>query len=205
MAMTGAVGAVYVTSGVSVTFTDEATTKNATYTRYKITNVAKRYWDDTSAITVKKNGVVQSSGFTIEMAGGVIEFTTPLIVTDVVLVSGKYFNAVQCASMFNWKVDFDVELKDTTTFASAGWKEQMAVTKGWSASAEGYWADGTFFNALGTNVIVVLYLNSSTDARYEGYVILKKCSVDVPVDDIVKESLDLDGDGKLYFRDGVTV
>lgn len=201
MAQTGAVGAIYFAGGTSTAFTDQATTALTGYKRYRITNNTMRYWDDTQAVTVKKNGVVQTSGFTIEYAGGYIEFTNALLGTDVVLVSGKYFTPTQCASVFNWKLDFDVELKDTTTFASGGWKEQLAVTKGWSASAEGYWADGTFFNNLGNNLIVVLYVDSTSDKRYEGYTYLKKCSVDVPVDDIVKESIDFEGDGRLCYHD----
>lgn len=202
MPIAGKIGAVYRTDGnPSVAFTNEAMTANATYTRYAIANNAKKYWDDTVSIVVKKNGTVVSAGYTVEYPGGVVVFQTPLISTDVVTASGNYFNVVQCATFFNWKIDINLDLKETTTFASNGWKEQTAVTKSWSASAEGYWCDSTFIGLLGKNIIIALYVDSTSNKRYEGYMYLKKNSITTAVDDVVKESCDIEGDGPLYYHD----
>lgn len=201
MALSGKIGAVYKADGVSTTFTDDPTTADAAYKRYRITNQAKRYWDDSVAMTVKKNGVTQSVGFTLEYAGGVVVWSSALINTDVVLVSGKYLTITQLATFFDWKLDIDADLKDVTTFASNGWKEQMPVINGWSASAEGYWADGSFLALMGTRIILALYVDYSGADRYEGYIILKKNSIEEPVDDVVKESVDIQGTGPLYFHD----
>lgn len=202
MSVSGKVGAVYRTDGnPSVAFTGEATNANATYTRYVIANAAKRFWDDSVPPVVKKNGTVVSSGYSIEYAGGVVVFTSPLLGTDAVTVGGNYFSIVQCATMFNWKADINQDLKEVTTFASQGWKEQIATVKSWSASSEGYWADGTFAGLLGKNIAIVLYVDYSGNKRYEGYMYLKKNSVNTAVDDVVKESLDIEGDGPLYYHD----
>ena len=198
----GKVGAVYRTDGnASVAFTNEATNTNATYTRYDIANNSKQYWDDSVNIVVKKNGTVVSSGYIVEYPGGVIVFQTPLTNTDVVTVSGNYFNVVQCATFFNWKLDINLDLKEVTTFASNGWKEQLSTIKSWSSSAEGYWADGTFAGLLGKNIVIVLYVDSTSNKRYEGYMYLKKNSITEAVDDVVKESCDIEGDGPLYYHD----
>lgn len=201
MSIAGKLGAVYRSDGVSAAFTDEATTKNASYTRYSITSVAKRFWDDTAAIVVKKNGATITSGFTIEYAGGVIVFGVALLGADVITVSGKYFNIAQCATFFNWKLDANLDLKEVTTFASNGWKEQLATMKSWSTSAEGYWADGTFAGLLGVSIIISLFVDTTTNKRYEGYIYLKKNSITEPVDDVVKESVDIEGDGPLYYHE----
>jgi len=201
MALIGKVGAIYIADGTSTAFTDEATTKDASNTIYYITNRTKRYWDDSYPITVKKNGITITSGFIIHHAGGYIIFDTANSGSDVITVSGKYYTPTQCATFFNWKVDIEQDLKEVTTFASNGWKEQIPAVIGWSASAEGYWADSTFFDRLGSRFIVSLYVDSTTNKVYEGYTIIKKCSVDTPCDDVVKESIDFEGTGILVYHE----
>ena len=78
MAIAGKLGAIYVqtdrqavacdfigfdanSAGV-FDFTDEATTANDDYTRYNITDQAKRYWIPTYQVTVKKNGSTITTG-----------------------------------------------------------------------------------------------------------------------------------------------
>jgi len=197
----GKLGAVYRANGVSVAMTNEATNSSAGYTKYTIASTTKRYIDDSVSVTVKKNGVTVTSGYIIEYAGGVVVFSTPLINTDVVTVSGNYFNIVQCATFFNWKIDFETELKDVTTFASGGWKEVQPTIKGWNGNCEGYWCDGTFISLLGQRMILVLYIDNSTNKRYEGYVYFKKNSITQPTNDVVKESVELLGDDPLYYHE----
>ena len=203
MAIAGKVGAVYIATGTSVSFTDEATTASSDYKRYTISNTAKRFWDKSAAITVKKNGTTVTSGYTIEYAGGVIVFTTALAPTYVVTVSGKYIPLTQVATLFNWKLDLENELKEVTTFNSNGWVELLPTNNKFTVSAEGYWADATFFNQLGNEIGIQLFVDSGTNKyRYEGFVIVNKSSIDTPVDDIVKESIEFAGTGPLYFHQG---
>ena len=103
MPIAGKLGAVYRTDGnASTAFTTEATTSNATYTRYSITNSAKRFWDDAVSVTVKKNGTTITTGFTIEYAGGVVVFTTPNLNTDVITVSGSRIVAMSFCEPRSW-------------------------------------------------------------------------------------------------------
>lgn len=197
----GKLGSVSRMSGSATTFTDEAMTKNADYTRYKITDYTKRFWDDGSALTVKKNGGAITTGFNVEYPGGELLFSPALIVTDVITVSGKYFTPVQCATFFEWKADVSADMKDVTTFASNGWEEQIPIKKNFSASAEGYWADATFLGLLGTRVAISLFVDTVGKDRYEGYVNFKKNSITQPSDDVVKESIDFQGTGQLYWHE----
>jgi hypothetical protein len=199
--LVGNVGAIYKTYGTSTTFTDEATTANGDKTRYTISDSAKRYWDDSSAIVVKKNTVVQTTGFHIEYPGGVVVFDSALT-SEVITVSGKYFTVEQCAGFFNWKLDPKNELKDVTVFGDT-WKKQEVTLKGWSASAEGYWADETYLTLLGTKVILVLYVDSGASLRrYEGYILNSGSSINAANDDVVKQSVSFEGSGELYYREG---
>jgi len=207
MALSGKVAAVYQqTAAAGVAFTDQATTDiGGTHTRYQITDTAKRYWDPTQTVTVKKNGVIQSSGFTIEHLSGFVVFSSALLATDVVTVSGTALTVSQIAGMFNWKLDAEQDLADVTTFASGGWKEFTPLLAGFSGSAEAYWVNGDQFNLLSTkdDVILVLYVDSGASLRrYEMFGHIKKNSISVPVNEVIKESIEFQGDGKLFYREG---
>lgn len=202
MAIAGKVGAVYRTTGeASVAFTDEATIGNTTHKRYSIANAAKRFWDTGTAPTVKVNGETVTSGYTIEYAGGVVVFEAALLQTDTVTVSGKNYAIEQCATLFDWKLDAETNLKTVTTFASNGWEEQHPVSKGWSAGFNGYWADESFAGLLGKQIAVSLFIDATTNKRYEGYVYLKKNGIEEKVDDVVKESVEITGTGTLYYHE----
>lgn len=203
MAMAGTVGAVYRSSGTPTAFVDAATTANATYTRYTITDAAKRYLDKSQAVTVKKNGVIQTAGFKIEYSGGVVVFDAALQPTDVVTVSGSALTVAEVAGFFGWKLNPELDLQDTTAFSDAPWKAFTALLKGWSVEAEWYWANADFFTALGTEVILVLYTDDgASKKRYEGYVVITKASPEVPAAGVIKESISFTGQGELYYREG---
>ena len=206
MALSGKVAAVYQqTTAAGAAFVDEATTPDATYTRYQITNTAYRYWDRTEPVTVKKNGVIQTSGFTLEYLSGYVVFAAALLSTDVVTVSGTALNVAQVAGMFNWKLDIEQVLAETTTFADGGWKTFAPLLRGFSGSAEAYWANSDQFNLLTSkdDVILILYVDSGTSKRrYEMFAQLVKNGINVPVNEFIKESIDFTGDGSLYYREG---
>ncbi|MDA8212160.1 MAG: hypothetical protein M0021_09825 [Clostridia bacterium] len=203
MALQGKLGAVYVqTSAAPVAFVDEATTADAAKKRYTITNTAKRYWDKNTAVTVKKDAVVQTTGFTIEYAGGVVVFDTALT-TEVITVSGSSLTVAQSGGFFNWSADMGADMSDITTFMSSGWKEFQSALKEWSGSAEAYWGDSSFFDKLGTEVVVVLYADSgAAKYRFEGFAIITGDGIEANVDDVVQEGIDFQGVGPLYYHEG---
>lgn len=203
MAIAGKVGAVYVSdvNTAPVSFTDQATTKDATLKRYQVTNATYRYWPLDANITVKKNGTVITSGFTLERAGGYVVFDTALADTDVVTVSGTALTLVQCGGFFNWSIDAKAKAQDVTTYASNGWAENIVSVKNWSGKAEAYWGDKQFFDSLGNIIVVKLFIDSGASQRcFEGFAVISGDSVDNQVDSIVKESITFDGTGPLYMR-----
>ncbi|MBC7340889.1 MAG: hypothetical protein H5U02_00285 [Clostridia bacterium] len=203
MAIAGKVGAVYVSdvNTAPVSFTNQATTPDATYRRYQVTNPTYRYWPLDAAITVKKNDVVITTGFTLERAGGYVVFDAPLLDTDVVTVSGQALTLVQCGGFFNWSVDMEAEDAEATTFASGGWKEYISTVKGWSGSAEAYWGDDSFFKSLGEIIVVKLFVDSGASQKcLEGFALINSEGIETAVDELVKESIDFEGVGPLYFR-----
>lgn len=204
MAIKGTVGAVLASTGAAnAAFVDQATTADGTRTRYTINDVNLRYWDHNQPVTVKVNGVVQASGFRLEHIGGAVVFDVARAPEDVVTVSGEAKAVAQVGGLANWSVDGGADTQDVTTFQSAGWKEFVSGLREWSGSAEGFWGSRAFFDALGQEVIVVLYVDfGQAKARFEGLAIVTGDGVETPVDGLVQESVDLQGTGPLYYREG---
>jgi len=203
-AISGKVGAVYLqTDAAAQAFTTEAMTDVGAHTRYYIGNRAKAYWDKATAVIVYVGGVPASAtDYTIEYAGGYVEFAVSQG-ASAITVSGKYLTLAQAGGFFNWSLDLSMDIGDVTTFASGGWKQSLPTLKDWKASAEAFWQDETITDMLGTEVAVVFYVDVGANAfRYEGHGIVSSNAVEVAVDDIVNESVEIQGNGGLYYRAG---
>ncbi|GAB6157853.1 hypothetical protein JCM39194_10530 [Desulfotomaculum varum] len=204
MALSGSVGAVFIqTEDAPISFEDEPTVANESYTSYTIANEILRYWDKNSAVLVKVNGSPITQGFSVEYCGGVVVFQIPRSQEDVVTVSGMSLFVEQHGGFFNWSADLEMDTSDVTTFQSGGWKENLPTIKGFSASAEKYWGDAEFFSRLGQEVIVALYVNSSaSQRRYEGYGIISSDGIETAVEEVINETIEIQGTGPLYYREG---
>ncbi len=203
MAIVGKVGAVYVSDvdTAPVIFIDEPTTGDTARKRYQVTDADFRYWPLDEPTTVKVNNVVVASGFALERAGGVVEFAEALEVEDEVTVSGKALTVVQAGGFFNWSVDGDGDDADATTFESQGWKEFVRTLNGWSGSAEAYWGDERFSDALGKIIVVKLFVDAGQSQNcLEGFALISGDGVEAPVDGLVQETVDFTGTGPLYPR-----
>ena len=201
MALAGKLGAVYVqTDDAPVAFTDEATTANAARTRYTITDTTKRYWSKGTAVVVEVGGVAVTTGYTLEYAGGVVVFDVAQGVGAVVTVTGAYVALAEAGGFYNWSLEPSVDMQEKTAFQSSGWKEFESTVKGFTGSAEAFWGDDQFFTALGTEVIVALYLNEATGLRYEGYAVISGDGISTAVDELIQETVDFTGDGPICYR-----
>lgn len=203
MPIAGKIGAVFLqTEAAPVAFIKTATTANTERTRYTIDNEDKRYLDKDSPVTVYVNDIAVSSGFTVLHIGAVVVFASPLLLGDVVTVSGKSIAVAQAGGFFSWSAELSADTADVTTFESASWKENLTTIKGFSASAESYWADEMLSSRLGQEVIIALYLDTGANKkRYEGYAIILGDSIELSVDDVVNESIEFEGSGRLYYRE----
>lgn len=200
MAKAGKLGAIYKDTGAAaISMTDEATTADATFTRYTITNDVKRYWDKSQALTVEVDASPVTSGFTLEYPGGVVVFDSSQE-GSTVTVSGYYLTVSEVGGFYNWAIDEAMNVSDSTTFGDS-YKEFTATQLEFTGSAEAFWADDTYYSELGTEVILVFYVDEANDIRYEGYGTVTTDSVEVPADELVVESLELQGSGVLYYRE----
>lgn len=200
-AIAGKVGSIYMKTTASATATTgEAMTNSGDNTVYYITNTAKRYWDKNSSVTVYVDATPET-GVTIDYIGGRVTFDTPLTGVEVVTVDVSYWTVSELAGFYNWSLDLTQDLEDSTTFASAGWREFTPKLKGFTISAEAYWQDETFQDRLAEEVVVALYANEANDERYEGFAYITSDSVETPVDGLVQDSIEFTGNGELYYYD----
>ena len=201
MAITGMVGGVYV-SDVSippVPFLDVTTIADAGNKRFQVVDPALRYWPLDAAIIVKVDGVEVTTGFKLERAGGFVEFDKAS--GAMVTISGTALTLAQAGGFFNWSIDGDGDDAEATTFASQGWKEFVRTLNGWSGSAEAYWGDTRFFEALGKVVVVKLFVDAGpAQSCMEGFAIISGEGIEVPVEGLVQENIDFTGTGPLYIR-----
>ena len=197
-------GDYYLTSDTSIAFTDEATTASADYKRYTISDSGKVYWDKNATPIVEVDGVVVTSGYSIEYPGGVIVFDAAQESSAVATVSGKYITVEQLIGFFNWSLTVNNTTIDATSFTSGEWSEFVLATKNWEATAEKFWAStDDFSQRMGEDVIVVLYCDFGTaKTRFEGYAVIQSDEVSTPVNELVNDSISFKGFNGIYFRNG---
>lgn len=207
-AIQGYLGAVYVKTGASAAFTNQATTNvGGDLKTYEITDTTKRYWDTRQPVTVQTSpdGITWTTvttGFKIEYPGGRVVFNTAQAAGTQVRVSASAYTVSSIAAMFNWQMDIERDTEDTPTFGSA-WNDVTPLIPKASGSCEWYWADGQFFSRMGdSEMVFALYTNSTNKYRYEFYGTFTKSASKTPVDGVVTESLDFQSSGPIYYRVG---
>lgn len=178
-------------------------------TKYRISNASKRYWDKATPVVVQQStdggatwSTVPATDYTVAYVGGEVTFTTARPSGAQIRVSGAYYNVTQVGGFFEWSLDIERQVEDATTFESNGWSEGLPTLLSASGSASRYWATSNeFFSLLGQEVILVLYVDKTSNKRYEGYFRITTQSVETAVDSLIEESLDFQLTGELYYRE----
>ncbi|MBC7197044.1 MAG: hypothetical protein H5U39_07340, partial [Deferribacterales bacterium] len=168
MAFSGVGGSIYIASGTSVTFTDEAMTNQGDNKTYVITNSNKRFWDTSQTVTVKKNGSVISSGFTVQYPGGKVIFDVANAPTDTITVSGKYIPVSLLGEANEWSLDMGADTIEVNIFGTAV-KQYIPTMTGASGSLKHYWIDGSFLSALRLLLGFELRVNDTYKYQMYGY------------------------------------
>lgn len=102
--------------GTPTALTDEATTPDAQYKVYQITDPTKQVLDPTAPITVKKNGTTVTSGYTIDRLFGKVKFSSPLQPSDTVTITGQYLPMADAAQAYQFTLTSNVLGEESTVF-----------------------------------------------------------------------------------------
>lgn len=206
-ALAGYKASVYITSTPSLAFTNEAFTDAGDHKTYTITNSAKRYWDNTVALTVQTapDGVTWTTvttGFTVNFCGGVIVFTSAITgATPSVRVSGSYFPYSLFGDSKSVDLTISADVLDVTTFSSGGWKQKLGSLADATYKLSRWWVDSFFLNAINnkTRLVISTYSGANANQRYDAFAYIKSDGIKFDVKNAHDESIDFDVDGPITF------
>jgi hypothetical protein len=207
--------AVYVTSGTTATLTNEAmNSTDESFTAYEITNVEKRYLDESVAPVFEAdtagNGTFATITGTIQYVGGRIILAAPRGEEDVVrCASGKAFVRRKLLGASIAKLNSDNSLVETPLLGE-GFVRRIPVMKDFSFTCDAYMV---YTNETGEDchdvsammdrpLIVQMYVNTTSDERLEGIAYLESDDLNLENKGVVMHSLSFKGSGELYYREG---
>lgn len=196
----GHLGAVYTQTGSTTAMTNEACTEISP-TQYQITAITKRYWDVDASFIVNYNGVPTTVSYTLQYLGGYIDFASDPGAAAVT-VTGSYFTVSQVAGFFDWSIDATGELLDITDFGDAWRTYGHQNIKDFEVTANWYWGDSTFLTKLGSNFIVVCYVDTTGGSLkyYQCQTRVQGISPNCPVGEVIKETITFKGNGEFHYR-----
>ena len=106
-------------------------------------------WDNVavelSDIVSDYSAITQVKGVDYEVSPrGVITFTSAPSDSRNVKATYDYFAGyTTLGGFYNWSIDLTADALESTDFDSTGWRTFTAGLKGWTGSAERYWASGS--------------------------------------------------------------
>jgi hypothetical protein len=197
---------VYKGAKIHTDMTDEAMTDSGDGLRFRITNRAKRYWDDTHVFTVYDNGTpVAASGYTIEYPGGEVVFKTSKA-GRTITVTGGYFVIDKTYLLSSTDFSMKVQLEDATLYGDTAARNYPTLLSA-AFNEVGFHEDNTMFDRLGGKYIAVfsesgVYQAASIDSgrRFEFYARLASNKIQAGAKGLLRDTLALINEGNVYYR-----
>lgn len=204
----GTLGAIHMFSGAPVSVSSEVLIDSGDHRRYLVADQETSYWAiDGYGLNIYVDDVIVTTGFEVEYAGGNVIFAVSQG-ASVIKADYTYYPVAEVGGFFNYKLSIVKEEKDTTCFiedteTDFGWSTCKTGLGSWSVSAEKYYLNENMFSLLTaeTKFVLVMYIDTVSKIRYEGYVHAFKLDINNNLKDIISESLEFKGYGKIYFRD----
>src|SRR6056297_270606 len=202
MATAGKVGAVYApieTDGtIDTSTTTDTFSGDDTTTTFQLTNE----YITKNSVTVTVGGS-PTKAYDLNRITGELEFdTAPVSGTDNITVDYTHLNGIeQVGGFFEWTVDEEAGLEESPEFGDSVVTHTQTL-ESWSGSADMYFGvDDRFDGWVGERVVLAFYIDDTagTLQRFEGWGIIGTKSTTVPVDGLVEQSIDLEGQSKLVY------
>lgn len=205
MATAGKVGAVYApieTNGtIDTTTTTDTFSGDGTTTTFNLTNE----YITKGSVTVNIGGSPTQAYELNRITGELVFDTAPVTGTDNITVNYTYLDGIeQVGGFFEWTVDEDAGLEESPEFGDSVVTHTQTL-ESWSGSADMYFGvDDRFNDWVGERVVLAFYIDDTagTLQRFEGWGIIGTKSTTTPVDGLVEQSIDIEGQTKLVYREG---
>lgn len=206
MATAGKLGAVYapevdVDNDIQTTNTTDTFSGDDTDVTFQLTNEYVLPGSETVSI----GGTEQDeSTYELNYITGELEFdTAPVTGTDNITIEYDYLDGIeQVGGFYEWSIDEDAGLEETPEFGDTV-VTHTSTLESWSGSAEMYFGtDDRFQDWVGEEVVVAFYIDETagTLQRFESWAKISTKSTDVPVDTLVEESIEFEGQTKIEYR-----
>ena len=202
MATAGKLGAVYApteTDGViDYGNTTDSFVGDGTTTEFQLENeyVAR----DSESVTVDG---VEVNNYKINYITGLVTFDAAPADTADIQVEYDYLEGIeQVAGFFEWSFDEEAGLEESPEFGDEVITHTPTLDS-WSGSADMYFGvDDRFTDWVGEEVVLAFYIDDTAGekVRFEGWGIIGSKSTTTPVDTLVEESIDIEGQTKLEYR-----
>ena len=183
------------------TFTALALADSGDHKTYQAAK-ASRYWDATETLTVYKDAVEVTSGFTINYLQGKVTFDASQGASAITATghrrSGLAFERILL--VYDASLKLDGEEIDTSNLDDSGFGSAIIGAKKWTIDANSYFYDGNIpLSDLGDTLFVKLYTILSTDKSWVGYGAALKSDVLVANPKKAQEqSISISGQGEIY-------
>jgi hypothetical protein len=177
------------------------------YRMYKVTNQTYKFLDPNPATTwtvQKKIGagswttITAGTDYYIIFGGGVIVLkANGTVDTSIQITAGKYLPYTTYAQATSWKLEAAKENVEVTVLQDVA-KRRRPILLGGTASIEGLWEDASFLAYVGGYLGLELLVGGTV--RWEVLGIPKTNGITFAVEDVAKQTLevDLDGEFSLY-------
>ena len=197
---------VYKGAALGTAMTTEAMTDSGDHLRFRITNRAKRYWDDTASFTVYDNGSpAAASGYSIEYPGGEVVFTSSKS-GHTITVTGAYFVIDKTYGLTAADFSMKYQMEEATQYGDTVSRNYPTVLSA-AFNQAGLHEDNTMFGRLGGKYIAVfcesgVYQAASIDSgrRYEFYARLVNQKMPSGAKGVLRDTLALVNEGMVYYR-----
>ena len=205
MATAGKLGAVYApetdvngdpdTGTTTDTFSGDGTTTTFTLTNEYVLRNSETVTVDAST----------TDDYEINYILGTVTFDeAPSADTDNITVEYDYLVGLeQVAGFFEWSFDEDAGLEESPEFGDEVITHTQTL-ESWSGSAEMYFGvDDKFQDWVGVEVVLAFYIDTTAgqNKRFEGWGIIGSKSTETPVDTLVEQSIEIEGQTKLEYRE----
>ncbi len=194
----GKAGAVYMQTGAATPITGEAlgTGDETTF------DTANANVDEDSLIVYMDASPLPKGDYTVSVKGRITFVAAPGAGGNAITADYDYYSVTQVAGFFNWSLNSNADVLDTTDFDSGGEREYIASLTGFDVSAAKHWISEAFITAYypGQKFIIKCYTDTGASTRYEGWAIITGVSTNCAVDALIDEAVTLQGTGLLKFE-----
>lgn len=209
-AITGKSAKVKYTAAAATTAAGEAfvtTSPTTDYYEYRITNAAKRHWDNTVVPTVYVNTTAHTD-MSINYVQGKVTFLTARTTAETITADLSYLTASFMPWTRSFALDISNDVYDVTAFSTSTgdvqWRSHVGGLSDWTADLGRINVTGTtstplFYDRLNTDTQVIVEFHMGSTYKFEGYGVVQADSHTANIDALQEESVTLQSASPLYY------